>query len=228
MAAVTEPPTGRRTEPGTRKIPEPITVPMTRSTRSRIRRTCRSSALGVDTAYATSVVVLVSLGIDVSFDIAIWPDVVAARCTRFSDEHAGSVFRCPAGPAKDCSGLRPGQAPVFIFQLPVHEYVLHPFRELGRILIRRPIADISRIKNGNVGEIAFLKEPATGQPFALRWKGGHFSNALFEGQQVFISHVVPQEAWHGSEGPRMGMRLKQRSVQGKLAGVKAEAGPRLL
>src|SRR6266536_6680872 len=78
MAAVTEPPTGRRTEPGTRKIPEPITVPMTRSTRSRIRRTCRSSSFGLDTADATSVVVLVSLGIDVSFDIAIWLAVVDA------------------------------------------------------------------------------------------------------------------------------------------------------
>src|ERR1700693_1024927 len=61
--------------------------------------------------------------------------------------------------------------------------------------------------------------------FALRRHRSHFSNGLWERQQMFVTYIVAEETRHCSESARMRMRVKKRAVQREFAGIEAERGP---
>lgn len=130
--------------------------------------------------------------------------------------------------AQRSAGFDSRQMPVAIFNLAVHQDILHALRKLSRFGVRGFVDDGPRIEHGHVGKETFLEQAASAEMFPLRRQRGDLAHRLFQRQQMQIAAVVPQKPRHRPKRAGMGVRLKEQSVQGQLAGIETDAGPRLL
>src|SRR5579883_3111841 len=136
--------------------------------------------------------------------------------------------RFPAGTAQGASRGNSGELAAFIFQAAVYEYILHAAGKLRGLGVGGVVDDRCRIEYRNVGEVASLQQAAADQAFALRGQRRHFADSLLEWQEMLIANVAAKEVWHGAEGPRVRVWFVKRAVERELAGIEAQAGPRLL
>src|SRR5947207_1382576 len=87
---------------------------------------------------------------------------------QFDHQSSGLASSLPPMAVQDSACLGSSKMAVIIFELTIHEDILHSFRKLSRVFVRSVVLNSCRIKNRDVGKITFLQQAAIPQPFALR------------------------------------------------------------
>src|SRR5437660_11639823 len=63
--------------------------------------------------------------------------------------------------------------------------------------------------------------------FALGRQGRNLANRLFQRNEVKLTNVMAEKTGHAAKGTWVGMGLEERTIEGHLVGIEADARPRL-
>src|SRR5436853_5600208 len=63
--------------------------------------------------------------------------------------------------------------------------------------------------------------------FALGWQRCNLANRLFQRNEVKLTNVMAEKTRHAAKGTCVGMGLEERTIEGHLVGIEADARPRL-
>src|SRR5579862_3380236 len=113
----------------------------------------------------------------------------------------------PTAAPQCTAGGGSGELAVVVFNLAVHNRIVHAGRNQVRLGVRGVVDDRRGIEDDDVREFADRQSSAILKMLALCRERRHLADRGFERHEMFVAHVVTEEARHRAPGTGMSVRF---------------------